>query len=139
MARPPVKKEAKNVVTEDKSCLCSMDHKFEIIAQAIDGLAQAINLLEKEFAVFSAKKNLSTINKVEEFNGEEPTPIDGYSNIKMGHEDKIRSMVNAINILPPNLKVDGRHLQGNIQAICGFMVTDEMLDEAYKLVKEVIE
>ena len=50
----------------------------------------------------------------------------------MDYEFKILSMKNAIKILPPNMLKDGRHLPENIQAICGFMVTPEMLDLAYE-------
>jgi hypothetical protein len=50
----------------------------------------------------------------------------------MEYEHKIQSMSNAIKILPPNMIKDGRHLKENVQAICGFMVLDEMMDEVYK-------
>lgn len=50
----------------------------------------------------------------------------------MDFEHKIQSMSNAIKILPPNMIVNGRHLKENVQAICGFIVTDEMMDLAYK-------
>jgi hypothetical protein len=40
-------------------------------------------------------------------------------------------MTNAIKILPPNLIVEGRHAKQNIEAICGFKISDEMMEEVY--------
>jgi hypothetical protein len=77
-------------------------------------------------------KRAPAINKVETFNGEKhPEPRED-TKMKMNYEDKLGSLKNATIILPPNLKVDGRHLAENCGAICGFIVTDEMLDEVYK-------
>lgn len=72
------------------------------------------------------------INKVEEFNDEVVPPIEEKKGMQMYEEDKLQSMTNAIRILPPNMRKDGRHLKENIQAICGFMVTPEMLDRVYE-------
>jgi hypothetical protein len=64
------------------------------------------------------------------------TPIieDGWKNrvLAMDYEFQLISMMNGIKILPPNLIKDGRHLRENIQAICGFTITEEMMDEVYK-------
>lgn len=69
----------------------------------------------------------------------EVTPVKEVEEVKeevkpmgMEMEHKLQSMTNAIKILPPNMIKDGRHLKENIQAICGFMVLDEMMDEVYK-------
>ena len=70
------------------------------------------------------------MQKVETFNGEQvPVPRD---NAKMNDLDKLASMQNALKILPPNLLQDGRHSPENVQAICGFPVTEEMLNAAYE-------
>jgi len=50
----------------------------------------------------------------------------------MNDLDKLASMQNALKILPPNLLQDGRHSPENVQAICGFPVTEEMLNAAYE-------
>jgi hypothetical protein len=66
---------------------------------------------------------------MEEFNGEvAPEPEN---NLRMKYDDKIRSMKNAIAVLPPNLIVHGRHTRENVQAICGFGIDVDMMDEAY--------
>jgi hypothetical protein len=70
-----------------------------------------------------------SIQKMEEFNGDvAPVPDN---NLKMKHEDKIASMRNCMRILPPNLIIHGRHTKENVQAICGFLVDVDMMDEAY--------
>ena len=51
--------------------------------------------------------------------------------LAMDDEFKLISMTNAIKILPHNLIIKGRHKKENIQAICGFIVTDEMVDLVY--------
>jgi len=79
----------------------------------------------------------TSLNKVESFNGEaEPEPQGG---LKMGHQDKIVSMRNAIKILNPKLinPETKRHELHNVAAICGFKgVTEEMMDEAYALLEK---
>jgi hypothetical protein len=82
----------------------------------------------------AAKKSLSPcIQKTEEFNQEAPVYREETS-MKMTSEEKIQSMRNAIKILPPNYVVNGRHSKQNVQALVGFMVTDEMMDEAYQTI-----
>ena len=81
------------------------------------------------------QQETSSLHKVESFNGEEITSdMDSISTsgLRMGMADKLMSMSNALKILPPNMLKNGRHERHNIEAICGFTVTDEMLDEAYK-------
>ena len=94
---------------------------------------------EQEVAESAPTKEVETpvtpeqsIHKVETFNNEQAPPVSETSNIRMNEEDKIYSMKNAIKILPPNMIVNGRHTKQNIQAICGFMVTDAMWDKAYE-------
>lgn len=74
-----------------------------------------------------------TINKFEQ-NDTAPEPTNNWSSrpLAMDDEFKIISMKNAIKILPPNMIIEGRHRKENVQAICGFMVTDKMMDEAYE-------
>jgi hypothetical protein len=73
-----------------------------------------------------------TIQKFEKTDKETPEPEYDKRPMGMDYEHKIQSMTNAVKILPPNMIKDGRHLKENIQAICGFMVTDEMMDLVYK-------
>jgi len=47
-------------------------------------------------------------------------------------DDKVRSIINTIKILPPNMIRDGRHKIENIQALNVFRVTDELVDKAYE-------
>lgn len=72
-----------------------------------------------------------SIHKVEVFNGDEASAIETYTGIKLNESDKLFSMLNTIKILPPNLIKNGRHTKENVAAICGFAVTDEMMDKVY--------
>ena len=106
------------------------------LEKIVDTLKVEIELLKERLDEFEEKLNTKkpvtkSINKVEQFNSEVIPDVKQESNIRMGYDDMINSMVNACKILPPNLIFEGRHTQENIQAICGFMVTDEMMDEAY--------
>lgn len=97
----------------------------------IKDLEKRINELEERLILVESRKSYKgkSLNKVEIYNNEkEPEQIE---NMKMNYSSKIDSMRNAIKILPPNLKVNDRHLSKNIGAICGFKVTEEMIDEAY--------
>jgi hypothetical protein len=91
-------------------------------------LIERVQILEK----LCIKPEGKSINKVEKFNNEVPSTIESYNGLRMGEDDKIQSMRNAIKILPPNMIVDGRHLKENIEAVCGFKVLDEMMDAAYE-------
>ena len=90
-------------------------------------LQERVCILEK----ICIKPEGKLINKVEKWNAEVPSTIESYSGLKMDASDRIQSMQNAIKILPPNMIKNGRHLKENIEAICGFKVLDEMMDEAY--------
>lgn len=73
----------------------------------------------------------ATIQRVETVNGETPAIPREKNNLEMDYESKIQSMKNACAILPPNMIVDGRHTLENVEAICGFKATHEMMDEVY--------
>ena len=120
-----------------------MNEKFEEVKveeEAVKDNMQ-LELLEKEVATLIAKVAIleekvlssrkSSINRVEVFNGEVETTPDENRGIKMTAEDKITSMRNAAKILPPNMIENGRHIKENIQAICGFIVDEDMMDEMY--------
>jgi hypothetical protein len=49
----------------------------------------------------------------------------------MNDDDQLQSAKNACKVLPPNYKVDGRHTAENVKALCGFEVTQDMLDTIY--------
>lgn len=77
------------------------------------------------------KKQEATINKIETYNGDATPTAHEDSAMRLNYSDKIFSAKNAAKILPPNLIVEGRHSRENISAICGFQVTEEMMDEIY--------
>ena len=97
----------------------------------IKDLVVRINELEKRLTVLEPRKSAEgkSINKVETFNGEKE--VEQRSNMRMDSRHKILSARNAVKILPPNMVVDGRHLAKNVSAICGFIVSEKMLDEVY--------
>ena len=84
-----------------------------------------------EAVVLREDRKVKSVQKIEDFNGEVVPEIREDAKLKMQANDKIQSMKNAIVILPPNLIKDGRHAAHNIEAICGFKVSDEMMDAAY--------
>lgn len=90
-------------------------------------------LTELENKVHSLENpvKVKSINKVEMFNNEQPSTIESYNGIDMTEDDKIISMRNAIKILPPNMVVKGRHSKENVEAICGFKISEDMMDLAY--------
>lgn len=94
--------------------------------KAIQSIEERLDALEK-----IVYRKAPSIQKVEAFNGEEEIQREE-SNLKMQYEDKIASVQNACKILPPNLLVDGKHVPKNVSAICGFLVTEEMIDRAYE-------
>lgn len=101
------------------------------IGEAVAGILELLQAQEERLTMLEMRNadRKPTIQKVEEFNGETaPAPED---NLKMKYEDKIQSMRNAIAILPPNLLEYGRHTKENVQSICGFLVTAEMMEDAY--------
>jgi uncharacterized Ntn-hydrolase superfamily protein len=99
--------------------------------ETIANLQERVEILEKKLE----KPEIKSINRVEKFNDEVPSTIESYSGMKMGYHDKITSMRNAIKILPPNMVVNGRQLKENVEAIVGFKVSGEMMDEAYEEIK----
>ena len=99
---------------------------FASIADLLEPLNARLEKLEAKVFATAPK----SIQHVETFNNETiPELVD---NMRMNVDDKIQSMINAIRILPPNLMVDGKHTAGNIGAICGFIVDDDLLNIAYK-------
>jgi chitinase len=98
-----------------------------IYEQMFSELRDRVSALESQLA---NRKGASTLHKVEAFNGEEAT-VKEETSLRMTYGDKLASMLNAIKILPPNRIVNGRHSPSDIGAICGFIVTQEMLDDVY--------
>ena len=84
-----------------------------------------------EALAFGPKEVTKSINKVEAHTAEEASTVESYNGIKMGLSDKINSMRNAIKILPPNMIKEGRHSKSNIEAICGFKIDEDMMDQVY--------
>jgi hypothetical protein len=127
----PTKTVAKKAAAKD----CTCDKAFIEFQGKVEGwLKQAtLRILELEDRVTTLEaprpSRPSTINRVEL--GEVEPEVREDSNMKMGFEDKIISMTNAVKILPPNFIKDGRHKKEDVQAICGFIVTDEMMDDVY--------
>lgn len=66
----------------------------------------------------------------------ETAPVIEEDRTHIDDADKLQCVINAVRILPPNYMVDGRHTCVNVSAICGFPVTEEMLDMAYDKVEE---
>ena len=85
---------------------------------------------EERKQAYENKRN--SICKTEDMNDELQTPIEQYSNnMRMDEDDRLQNMLNTIKILPPNMIVDGRHRKENIEAICGFKISDELMDKLY--------
>lgn len=111
----------------------TMVHK--VVDNAVCELNERIETLQQRLQDIESKRSSranAAINRVEahDGNGQDFAPREE-SRMRMGYEDKIVSMVNAVKILPPNMIKDGRHAKENVQAICGFMVDEEMMDEVY--------
>lgn len=126
--KPAAKKPAVKSVIMKCDCTCKND-----IVKICEDLMEVYERLAKLEAGSVVKPApLSSINKIETFNGDvETTPYEERA-MAMKFDDKIQSMRNAIAILPPNMVKEGRHDKANVQAICGFIVTDEMMDMAYE-------
>ena len=99
--------------------------------ERIDNLENEIDVLKREFAVKKTVQPSKLLNKVESFNGEEVPEQKEPNKLKMNEADRLVSVKNACMILPPNMKVDGRHTTDNVSAICGFKVDEETLDLVY--------
>jgi hypothetical protein len=117
----PTKPEL-NLVEEN---LLNLIYQLQGVIAILEG---RVVTLEKKLE----KPEGKSINRIEAHSGEVASTIESYNGLKMDESDKVQSMVNAIKILPPNMIVKGRHLKENVEAICGFKVDDEMMDEAYK-------
>ena len=127
MARPmkrvvqPIKEVVQEAVEN------STNELVEWLENTVIDLIERVQELEKKLEKPIGK----SINRIEAHTGEVASTVESYSGMKMDESDKVQSMVNAIKILPPNMVVEGRHLKENIEAICGFKVSDEMMDAAY--------
>ena len=131
MARPSKMMQemlAKEEEAQNAEKLIAMD--TDLIAQ----LTKRIEELEARCKVEDAVV-IKSVQRTDRHYDEEPIPPHEESGLKMRYSDKIFSMQNAAKILPPNLIVDGRHSKEKIEALCGFKVTDEMMDEAYATLK----
>jgi hypothetical protein len=115
---------------EEQRYLDMLDVLEEKMLALSEAAIEEINELKARIEFLERKKTGASIQKLEGFNGEELPPVQ--DNTRMNDWDKLASIRNAIKILPPNLIVDGRHLASNIEAICGFKVSEEMLDAAYE-------
>jgi hypothetical protein len=113
--------------TEEKKAEAKLKYaeriaKLDLVVE--EALAEPTETKFKEFSIFVPEKEIEVAVQPKEEEYLKPMGMD--------YECKIQSMTNAVKILPPNMIKDGRHLRENIQAICGFMVSDEMMDEVYK-------
>lgn len=147
----PKKEEGGKVSTQNESGLAALRngvreinkqleqlHKVaELTTAAIVELTADVNDLKARIQPLEGKKaQWKDIQRVEGFNGEQAPEPESNSMLRMGREDKLQSMINACRVLPPNYKIDGRHSAKNVQALCGFVVTDEMLDDVYAVIGE---
>jgi hypothetical protein len=126
-------KKGKKLKLEDKKLnLLNVNRRLKVVESVLIELSKENADLTERLAALEqgkTKKVEPGINKIETFNGEKtPAPED---KMQMTHDNKIQSMVNAITFLPPNFVEDGRHSIENIQAIVGFNVSQELLDEVY--------
>jgi hypothetical protein len=117
----------------------SLDKRLRTIEGIVIELVAINTDLELRLTAFETGKRSTSLepglNKMETFNGERtPEVKDGLS---MDDEHKMQSMVNAIKVLPPNFVKDGRHSIENVQAIAGFKVSPEMMDNLYSKHKHV--
>jgi hypothetical protein len=106
------------------------------LAKELRELRDEFNALKEQVTNFVTKDNAAKARKpflkVEEHYGEKVPEQRKETNIKMDDYYKLQSVKNACKILPPNRIVDGRHDLEDVSAICGFKVSDEMLDAVYQ-------
>lgn len=114
--------------TARHTCM-SLNKRIETLEEQVEKLLKAAT------PVAPTKRQENSIQKVEDFSGEEIPVPEKHGGIRLTDQDRLRSMDNAIRCLPPNYTVEGRHTKENIGAICGFVVTDNMMDEVYSKVK----
>lgn len=127
MARPIKVEQEVKVEAKTDSVL---ENKVSTLELEIEILKERITELETK--VVKKPTPLKSINKVEDFNGESETKPYDDNKLRLNALDKLTSAKNAIKILPPNLMVEGRHTKENIGAICGFIVTEEMMELLYE-------
>lgn len=97
-------------------------------------LEKLVNELTSRVESLEAKKvAVKSIHRLEAHSKDVQPEPRKETILKMNFEEQVRSMKNAIKILPPNMvDEEGRHKSKNISAICGFAVTDEMMELAYE-------
>ena len=127
MARPIKVESEPKVETQINGVL---ENKVSTLEMEVELLKERITELETK--VVKKATPLKSINKVEDFNGESETKPYDDNKLRLNDLDKLTSAKNAIKILPPNLVVEGRHTKENIGAICGFIVTEEMMELLYE-------
>jgi hypothetical protein len=127
MARPIKVEQEVKVEAKTDSVL---ENKVSTLELEIEILKERITELETK--VVKKATPLKSINKVEDFNGESETKPYDDNKLRLNALDKLTSAKNAIKILPPNLMIEGRHTKENIGAICGFIVTEEMMELLYE-------
>jgi len=72
------------------------------------------------------------INNTQEMTGEDAPTVRETNNLDMDEKFQVQSMINALKILSPSFLVEGKQTIANVQAVCGFTVTQEKLDKAYE-------
>ena len=126
---------AKTEKKETRINVMSLHKRVLILEKTVIELIEELKARPVEVPKAPAKE--PGINKIETFNGDvTPEVKDG---LAMDETHKFESMQNAIKILPPNFVKDGRHSRENIQAICGFNVSQEMLDTLYSKFEHTAE
>lgn len=111
------------------------DCSVETIIERLDKLEQELAELKERQQVKQVVK--ATIQKIEEFNGEVAPEYDYNNTSNMNFDEQVQSCVNAIKILPPNLRVDKRHTMENVQALQSrFKVTEEHMERAYQQIPQ---
>lgn len=130
MARP--KKE--NAPAQEVGSIVLPQDNSEILARLAILEARVSELEAKKTAekAPAPKSTAPSIHKVETYNGEQIPPQDKPP-IKDGwsYDDVLFTMKQVAMRLPPNLIENGRHSRENIEAICPFAVTEEMMDDLY--------
>mgnify|MGYP005844839567 CR=1 FL=1 len=97
------------------------------LQKQINELFERVDTLEKRLEPAPR----SSLHKIETHTGEtNPAPREK-TNIHMDESFRVQSVKNASKILPPNRMVDGRHTKEDLSAICGFKVTDEIVEQVY--------
>lgn len=130
-----LEQEFRAIAAEHTALLGELQRRVEAYAEMTDLSDILARLTVIETIPAPEVKLVKSIHKTEDFNGDYPDPPREESNAKMNRQDKLFSMKNAAMILPPNHIINGRHSRENIQAICGFPVTEEMMDELYATFK----